>query len=268
MSLNFYDSEEGIEKEESINNYKELFIEFIENPPTLEESLLQIFNSSGLDSDQIDKNINQLKKDCKDKIEPNFNKIKEKYPSLTFDDAIIISTYTCEAIDSKYSPYKILNKNLVSENRKEGIKKISKYLYLLLSKIRLLSRYYPDPSEKHLYRCIDSKVNLMIDPDNEKVVPYIRGKNKTFWAFTSTSPKSKTAIKFLGSQNIKEKEFKYGTIFSLGGKVWGYDITLFNVFNESEILLEPERKYYIENHFPEINDIILLYAKLKIHLLS
>ena len=49
---------------------------------------------------------------------------------------------------------------------------------------------------------------------------------------------------------------KSGTIFTLTGNVWGYDITLFNYYNEKEILLEPERKYKIDEILPAINNII------------
>ena len=46
-----------------------------------------------------------------------------------------MSIYSCEVEDNpKYSPYRVLNRNLVSENRKEGLKKVSKYSFLLLSK--------------------------------------------------------------------------------------------------------------------------------------
>ncbi len=61
---------------------------------------------------------------------------KKKYPKITKEDSIIISSYTCESKDNKFSPYKILNINLVSENRKEGLKNISKYLYILLKSLR------------------------------------------------------------------------------------------------------------------------------------
>ena len=44
-----------------------------------------------------------------------------------------------------------------------------------------------------------------------------------------------------------EKELNL-TKFRIEGKdLWGYDISLFNVCNEKEILLEPERKCLIEN---------------------
>ena len=45
------------------------------------------------------------------------------------------------------------------------------------------------------------------------------------------------------------KTLQSGTIFTLYGDIWGYDITLFNVYNEEEILLEPV--------YPPVNDIIM-----------
>ena len=259
MSLTFYDNNEGIEIEESINNYKDLFLEIAKNPPTLKESLLQLFSSSGLTNDKVEEFSENIIFKSKKKVEENLSKINEKYPKIQFDEAVIISSYTCEAEDRSFSPYNILNKNMISQKRKEGLKNVSKYLFILLKTLRLLPRYYPDPTQKYLYRCINAKVNLMIDPDNEKLVPYIRGKNKTFWTFTSTSPKIKTSFEFLG----EEKSSKYGTIFSLEGKIWGYDITLFNYFDEEEILLEPERKYFIEHHIPEVNGIINVVCQIK-----
>ena len=153
---------------------------------------------------------------------------------------------------------------MVSENRKEGLKKISKYLYLLLMAIRKLPKYYPNDKNKYLYRCINVKVKIFIDHYNPKFIPYIRGNTKTFWTFTSTSPNPKTSIKFLGKNgSFENRKLKYGTIFSLYGNVWGYDITLFNFYNEEEILLEPERKIFIENVFPDVNDIISVTCEVK-----
>ena len=61
-----------------------------------------------------------------------------------------------------------------------------------------------------------------------------------FWPFTSTSDDEAVAENFLDNGK--------GTKFRIEGKdLWGYDIFLFNVCNEREILLEPERKYFIEN---------------------
>ena len=255
--INFYDPNEGIEKEESINNYKELFSEYIYNLPTLRESLFQLLDSTDLAKNKIDEYYDYIKKESESTIDKKLAKIKEKYPKITYDQAVIIASYTVEAPDTNYSPYRILNKNMVSDNRKEGLERVSKYLYLLLKTLRLLPKY--NDESKCLYRCIKYKVNMMIDPLDEKVVPYITGKDKTFWTFTSTSPKIKTSFEFLG----EEKSSKYGTIFSLEGKIWGYDITLFNYFDEEEILLEPERKYFIEHHIPEVNGIINVVCQIK-----
>ena len=59
----------------------------------------------------------------------------------------------------------------------------------------------------------------------------------------------------------KKVKIKSGTVFILTGDIWGYDISLFNYYMENEILLEPERKIYIEHVQPEINKIINITCK-------
>ena len=258
MSLNNYDIDEEIEKEESINNYENLFTPYIQSPPSLKEALIHIFTSSGQNEDESNKLANDIISQCDERIDSKFSEIKQKYPDITFDEAKIIASYTCESnSDSKYSPYKILNRNLVSENRKQGIKNISKYFFILLKSLRKLTRYYPDSENKYLYRCIDRIVNYKIDTFNEKNVPYLAGNKKTFWGFTSTSCKIMTSYKFLGGNTFNE-----GTVFTLSGDVWGYDITLFNTYNETEILLEPERKFLVKETKPPVSNI--LYTRCKI----
>ena len=89
--------------------------------------------------------------------------------------------------------------------------------------LRKLPKYYPN---NFLYRCIKKKFELN-DPFNKKYVPYEIGNEKTFWAFTSTSPNPKCSYDFLGNNNsIGGYENKSGTMFSLSGNIWGYDITL------------------------------------------
>ena len=259
MSLHFYAFGEDKEKEESINNYKDLFIPYIDNPPTIEDALRQIFISGGVPEKEVDEYIIDIIKKVNKLLEnkERASKIKEKYPNITHEDSVIISTYTREALNSEYSPYKILNRNLASDNREEGLKKVSKYLYILLKTLRKLKKYYPDEEQKYLYRGIKIKVETKIDPYKPKFVPYIRNKIKTFWAFTSTSWLTSTACDFLGDNGYnEEKKLKSGTFFSLYGKIFGYDISLFNTYNEEEILLEPERKFRIENVVPEPNDIV------------
>ena len=84
------------------------------------------------------------------------------------------------------------------------------------------------------------------------MIPYIAGNTKTFWGFTSTSSDPKTTYSFLK----KEENIKKGTIFRLGGDIWGYDIELFNCYKEKEILLEPERKFIVDDVLPPLNDVI------------
>ena len=54
----------------------------------------------------------------------------------------------------------------------------------------------------------------------------------------------------------EEEKMKKGTIFSLGGDIWGYNIEPFNYFYEKEILQEPERKFVVDNVLPPVNGII------------
>ena len=60
-----------------------------------------------------------------------------------------------------------------------------------------------------------------------------------------------------------KKYLKSGTIFTLTGDVCGYDITLFNYYDEEEILMEPERKFIIDEAIPPINDIIHIRCEIK-----
>ena len=256
MSLHYYCVGEDNEKEESIDNYKDLFVEYLDNPPSLKEALNQIFTSGGVPENEINDYVKDITKKVNKLVEDRDREIKEKYPNISHEDSLIICSYTCEAINSEFSPYRTLNRNLASDNRKEGLKKVSKYLYILLKALRKLKKYYPDKEQKYLYRGISFKVNTMIDPYRPKLVPYLRNKQKCFWAFTSTSPLQSKAFDFLGDNGYhQEKKIKTGTFFSLYGKVWGYDISLFNSYDETEILLEPERKFRIENVISDANDI-------------
>ena len=260
MSHIFYNEEENNNNEDSIDNYKDMFIEYENNKPTLSEALTQMFNSSDIKSSQyeVEELVNDILSKCKSTIEKTFDKITKKYPYITKNDAYIICSYTCESCDSFMSPYKLLNTSLVSDNRQNRINKISKYLYILLASLRKLKRYYPNPKNNYLYRCINCKVNLAEDPFNKKYIPFKNGNIKTFWGFTSTSLNIEATYSFLKKKN----KIKSGTVFSLGGDIWGYDISLFNFFREEEILLEPERKYEIIKVFPPLNDVIYVDCKI------
>ena len=252
MSLNFYANEEDREKEESLNNYWDIFVDYVMESPNLSDALNQMFTSAGVNSNDIDDLVKDIISKSEEKIGKTFKEIKMKYSNITEDDAIIICSYTCESKNPNFSPYRLLNTNMVSKNRKHGVQNISKYLFILLKSLRKLKRYYPDSKNKYLYRCIRHKVNLLIDPKDKTLVPYIEGNTKTFWGFTSTSPNIKMSYSFLD----KQEEMKSGTRFTLTGNVWGYDITLFNYYDEEEVLLEPERKFIIDEAKPEVNEII------------
>ena len=192
-------------------------------------------------------------------IDQNFDQIKNKYPKVKYDDALIIASYTYESKERKFNPYKILNSNLVLENRRKGISNVSKYFFILLRSLRKLTRYYPDKTSPFLYRCITNQVPINYDKFKPNLVPYISGKEKTFWSFTSTSLNILTDFLL----EDERRNIKCGTVFTLTGEVWGYDISLFNLYDEKEILLEPERKFLVEQVIPPINEVINIRCIIK-----
>jgi hypothetical protein len=241
MSRYFYERIEDIPKNESFNKYQHLFLNYSQSVPSLTEALNQMFSST----DISEQKINELTEDILSKIQKHINivfeDIKEKYPIIEKEEAMIISSYTCEAFDSNYSPYKILNRKLNEENREEGLKQISKYLFIFLKALRKLDRYYP--TQKYMYRCINRYINIKEDLFNKKIIPYQKGVKKTFYGFTSISTKENT-IYYL---NGKQKQFKEGTVFTIHGNYFGYDISLFNNSLEEEIIIEPENNFLVES---------------------
>ena len=251
MSLSFYCKEEENSREESINRYKNIFANYDKNTPSLSDALIQMYNSLDLGNKKINELTEDIINKCKATIDFNYDMIKIKYENITKEDAYIICSYTCESEDREYSPYRILNQNLVSNNRHKGVNNISKYLYIFLKSLRKLPRYYPE--KKALYRCLNCQVNL---------ATYNIGNKKTFWGFTSTSPDPNATYSFL-KDTIKDKEaLKTGTVFTLSGDIWGYNIELFNCYQEEEILLEPERKFKITDVLPPLNGITSIRCKI------
>ena len=237
----FYDKIEDIPKCESLNKYQSIFQEYIKNIPSLTEALNQMFSSTGISVQKINDLINNIVSKSQKIIDFNFDIIKDNHPGIEKEDAIIISSYTCEAFDSNYSPYRLLNRNLNEENREKGIKNISKYLFIFLKALRKLERYYPQ--QKYMYRCINKYVNLKEDFFNKKVIHYHKGIKKVFYGFTSISSKMDKTYNLNG----KKKEFEKGTFFNMYGNYFGYDISFFNKLMEEEIILEPELKFLVEN---------------------
>ena len=259
MSLHYQYINNESNSESLINEFEDIFENYNDHPPSLKEALCEMFTSSG-GGNKSSSLYGQIISKVNKHLQKNFSSIQKKYPNITYEDAQIITSYTCELNkeDYNYNPYKILNSNLVSDDRENGIRNISKYLFIFLKTLRKLDRYYPDKNKKYLYRCISKQVELNRDPFDNKKIPYLAGETKIFWAFSSASINPKTSSMFLGKD---KNDNKTGTIFTLTGKIWGYDITLFNAFNEEEILLEPERKLMIKESIPPINNVIYVRSK-------
>lgn len=223
--------------EESLNNYKDIFRNYSKNFPTLEEALVELFMNSGAKPNEANNIYKNLNDHCKIYITKNFDAIKQNHPMISENDALVICSYTYEIeMYKNYAPFCLLNKNLVNDNRKKGIQNIEKYLFLLLTALRKMQKV----KKNKLFRCLKTKVKTEKVPEKPKFVPYKKGNKKTFWNFISTSYDEETANNFLdGGEGTQ--------LTIIGDNLWGYDITLFNYFKESEILLEPENKYIIEN---------------------
>ena len=238
MSKGYYSENEELNFEESLNKYEFLFKDIELKPPTLEEALIELFRNGGLSEKDSKEIYNHLYKICNNRVNEKWDEIRKQNPKISKLDALIISSYTYEpkAMYKKFSPYRLLNTNLVSADRKNGIINVEKYFFLLLVALRGLTK----TKKNVLFRCISCKVKLVKDPNNDKYIPYQQGNQKIFWPFTSTSDDEKLTENFLGNGT--------GTKYKIiGDNLWGYDITLFNVYGEKEILLEPERKYEIQN---------------------
>ena len=121
MSLSFYSEGESQEKEESINKYSDLFQDYLIESPNLSEALRQMFISAKVDENEIDDLIKDILSKSENRIKDSFKDIKNKFPKISKEDAIIICSYTCESKKEKYSPYRLLNTGMVSRNRKKGI---------------------------------------------------------------------------------------------------------------------------------------------------
>ena len=134
----FYADKEDSSKEESIDKYENIFEEYLFKCTTLTEALDQMFISSGATEDKSKELIKDIFSQINEHLtEGQLIEIKNFYPEMELETAQIISSYTCElSSESSFNIYRILNNNLVSDNRNQGVKKISKYLFILLKSLR------------------------------------------------------------------------------------------------------------------------------------
>ncbi len=77
MSLHFYNEKEDHLKEESINNYKDEFLEYIKEPPNLYKALNQMFTKSGATEEYSNELINDIISKTEEIINKNWNEIKK-----------------------------------------------------------------------------------------------------------------------------------------------------------------------------------------------
>ena len=258
MFLYFYTSNEDISINDSINDYNYIFESYSNNPPSLFEALEQMIQSTGLSNQKVFDLTNDIISKCEKVVKSNATLITDKFQNITLKDAKIISSYSYEAEDPNYSPYKILNMNLCSENREQSIKNVSKYLYIFLRSLRKLDKFYP--TQKYMYRCINKYVNLKKNYFNEKIIPYKRGNSKTFYGFTSITP----SVNKTFYSNGKKRNIEKGTIFDIYGNIWGYDISYFNSSIEEHIILEPEIKCTIMNTIPQTSSQDFIHIRCKV----
>ena len=250
--MNFHSENEQLNLDESLDKYEYLFKDFRDNPSTLAEALTELLENARLTKKDAKELYDHLYLMCNQRVQDKWSLIEQEHKNISKNDALVISSYTYEPKIKfeKFSPYRLLNTNLVATDRKSGVINVEKYLFLFLRALRGLNK----TKKNALFRCISCKVKLEKDPNNNKFVPFQKGLEKIFWPFTSTSDDEKTAEKFLDNGK--------GTIFKIEGKdLWGYDISLFNVCKEKEIILEPERKFLIEN-VTERNNITEVTLKL------
>ena len=76
MSANYYIEEEENIREESINNYKYLLVNYEKNMPSLNEALNQIFISVVYDQAKANNLSADIIAKCKQAIDPRFNEKK------------------------------------------------------------------------------------------------------------------------------------------------------------------------------------------------
>jgi hypothetical protein len=142
MSKKFYSENEELNLEESLNKYEYLFKDIKSKPPTLEEALIDMFENAGLTKNDAKELYDHLYLMCNQRVQDKWSLIEQEHENISKNDALVISSYTYEPKIKfeKFSPYRLLNTNLVATDRKTGVINVEKYLFLFLRALRGLKK--------------------------------------------------------------------------------------------------------------------------------
>ena len=83
---------------------------------------------------------------------------------------MVLCSYTCESKEYEYSPFILLHKNLVGENKKQGLENISKYFYLFYKTLINLPSIKFKRFKQKLYKFIQKEIKTEENNTNEKMI--------------------------------------------------------------------------------------------------
>ena len=76
-----------------------------------------MYNSTDINNEDPNSLTNDIIEKCEHRINKVYNYMITSSYNISKEDAYIICSYTCESRIKDFSPYKILNKNLLSEDK-------------------------------------------------------------------------------------------------------------------------------------------------------
>lgn len=158
-------------------------------------------------------NPEEIITNCSKIVEDNRPIIASKYLH-SIEEAILVTSYTCEDSVNNTSPYRIINEKLRYGKYQDQVDTDKSYLRLLLRALRKL----PRTARRTLYRGDRTRYK------NQK------GSIVNWYGFSSTSTSMKATQNFLTNQDTNKVE---GTLFEIRGE-WGYNISDFSEFPDEE----------------------------------
>jgi hypothetical protein len=93
-----------------------------------------MFENAGLTKKDAKELYDHLYLMCNKRVQDKWNLIEHEHENISKNDALAISSYTYEPKKKfeKFSPYRLLNTNLVATDRKTGVINVEKYLFLYI----------------------------------------------------------------------------------------------------------------------------------------